>query len=418
MDTSSKLMGTPPPGPVVVVGGGVVGCAAAYHLLRMGATDVTVVERRQPGLGTTRAGAGFVALWASGATSFGPSGHGLERYSLEFYRELETSGARVGYRSNGNLVLMLGPRGWQERGVVLEDRLGPLPARALSAGEVAAVAGVVDPEQVEGGILMPSGIQVETGLVIDALAVAIVRLGGTIVTDTVVTGFETSGDRVRKVLTTEGTLAAAAVVIAVGAWTNQLLAGLDADLPLLPVLATRIVTDPRGVPETMPTIQCPELRLWIRGAEGAFTWGSIAGYEPDYGFPLGNDGIAPEIPRRRDLLGRLLDAQPAIATVFPRLAEAAVESWLQGIITYTPDGNLIIGRVPGFTNAVVLAGDNESGVSHGPAMGRAAAELLCDAPPLVDLMPFDAERFGAADFPDAQAVHRQLRARGGFLGDL
>src|ERR1700744_4218654 len=169
MVNSSAPVGTPPPGPVLVIGGGVMGWAAAYHLLRMGARDVTLVDRIGPGAGTTKAGAGFVALWASGATRFGLSGHGLERYALEFYRELETSGARLGYRSNGNVVLMLGERGWQERGIVLEDRLGALPARALSAAEVTELTGVLDAGKVDGGILMPSGIQVETERVILAL---------------------------------------------------------------------------------------------------------------------------------------------------------------------------------------------------------------------------------------------------------
>jgi len=418
MVNSSAPVGAPPSGPVIVIGGGVIGCAAAYHLLRMGVREVTLVDRIGPGAGTTKAGAGFVALWASGATRFGLSGHGLERYALEFYRELETFGARLGYRSNGNVVLMLGEPGWKERGVVLQDRLGALPARALSAVEVAELTGVVDVAKVDGGILMPSGIQVETERVIGALTDQLRQLGATIVTDTGVTGFDTAGNSIRAVQTTAGTLDAAAVVIAAGAWTNQVLAGLNSRLPLLPVLATRIVTDDRDVPETMPTIQCPELRLWIRGADGAFTWGTLAGYEPLYEFGLEDGSVPPELPRREDVLERLLDAQPAVAEVFPTLAGARVERWLQGIINYTPDGNLIIGHVPGFANAVVLAGDNESGVSHGPAMGRVGAELLCDAEPLVDLEPMRPDRFAPSDFPDARSVLEQIRASGSFLGEI
>ena len=38
---------------VVIVGGGVVGCSLAYHLTKLGWTDVVLLERKQLTSGTT-----------------------------------------------------------------------------------------------------------------------------------------------------------------------------------------------------------------------------------------------------------------------------------------------------------------------------------------------------------------------------
>ena len=79
--------------PVVVIGAGIVGVSAAYHLLTAGARNVTVIDRVEPGEGTTKAGAGFVAKWNEANYDFGPGGLQLQDYALQFYRSLHASRA-------------------------------------------------------------------------------------------------------------------------------------------------------------------------------------------------------------------------------------------------------------------------------------------------------------------------------------
>ena len=45
---------------VVIIGGGIVGCSIAYHLTKLGITDVVLLERRQLTCGTTWHAAGLV----------------------------------------------------------------------------------------------------------------------------------------------------------------------------------------------------------------------------------------------------------------------------------------------------------------------------------------------------------------------
>jgi glycine/D-amino acid oxidase-like deaminating enzyme len=343
----------------------------------------------------------------------GPSGLGLERYSLEFYRELATSGHEIGYRSNGNLVLSLVAGSWSGRpSQVLSDRDASPGTRSLTPMEVAELTGVVDPGAVYGGVLMPSGIQLDAGPAVQAVAGLVAEMGGSILTGVTVEGFDVLGGGVRKVKTSSGDLEAAGVVLAAGGWTNQLLRHLDCWLPLLPVVATRLVTEDLGVPGTMPTIQCPDARLWIREANGGFTWGTLAGYEPLYRFEQDNGALAPGRPRSDRLFEAARDTQARVAEVFPCLAGAEITSWLQGLAVFTPDRNLVIGKVPGLENAVVLAGDNEAGVSHGPAMGKAGAELIEGVAPFVDVTACRADRFDLAAFPDEPAIEAHLIAVG------
>ena len=67
-----------------------------------------------------------------------------------------------------------------------------------------------------------------------------------------------------------------------------------------------------------------------------------------------------------------------LETVFPPLRGAELASWAQGVPCYTPDNALMVGKVPGHDNIVVVGGDNESGVTHGPGLGRLASELALD----------------------------------------
>ena len=45
---------------VVIVGGGVIGCSVAYHLTRLGWSDIVLLERKELTCGTTWHAAGLV----------------------------------------------------------------------------------------------------------------------------------------------------------------------------------------------------------------------------------------------------------------------------------------------------------------------------------------------------------------------
>ncbi len=412
MTTPSGRLRLGPEEPVVVIGAGIIGCCAAYHLLKSGARNVTVIDTSEPGSGTTSAGAGFVALWAAGTMPLGETGLGMERYSLQFYGDLAAAGYDIAYRNNGNLILALTDRSWQDVGIQVARHPAASPGtRTLTPAEISAETGVIDAAAVYSATLMPTAVQVETGLAVSALAGLIRQLGGTIRTGLQVGGFRTGTDQVQAVTTPDGDITAAAVIVAAGAWTNTVLQHLGTRLPLLRIIATRIVTQPLGVPATMPTVQCDDFGLWIRESGGAFTWGSASAYRPAYWLERTAGPIAAGRPRSRELLDLQLAEQARVARIFPGMAGARVASWMQGMPVYTPDSQLFAGPLPAYGNVIVLAGDNESGVAHGPGMGRVAAEIVRGEQPFVDIRPCRLDRFGPAQFPDEESVREHLRTQ-------
>lgn len=396
--------------PVVVIGAGIVGVAAAYHLLAAGARNVTVVDRVEPGEGTTQAGAGFVAKWSTAHYDFGPGGLSMQDYALAFYRDLHANGADIGFRGNGNLVLALNEKSWHEFVQPIAAKPGSSPGtRELSPRDVAQLTKVVDPSTVAGGVLMPAGIQVEALKAVRAVAGRVRCLGGTFEIGAHVRSVIREGDAVTGVTVGGRTLPARHLVIAAGAWTNQILSAIGVQLPLFRVLATRVITEPAGVPGTMPTIQCPDLALWIRERNGGFTWGTVHGYRPAYGVEREYGASPDAMPKDESLFRRLIAQQPDIERVFPRLRYAKITSWLQGMPVYTPDHRFMLGRVGSFDNVIIAAGDNEAGVTHGPALGKVASDLIIKGSTGFDVHAYDPMRFdGPADEVAIEAATRGM----------
>jgi glycine/D-amino acid oxidase-like deaminating enzyme len=84
---------------VVIVGGGVIGCSIAYHLTKLGVSDVVLLERKQLTSGTTWHAAGLIGQLRDNHTMTA-----LAQYTAELYKELEEeTGQATGYKINGSL---------------------------------------------------------------------------------------------------------------------------------------------------------------------------------------------------------------------------------------------------------------------------------------------------------------------------
>lgn len=406
---------------VVVVGAGIAGCAAAFHLLRSGVGKVTIIDPVEPGGSTTSAGAGFVSHWSAGMIDMGPEGLTLQQYGLDFYRALAELGQDIGYRARGTLMLSLTPEGHEQHvRPVLESVHAPKEMQALEpAGIEKLTQGLVDTSRLYSAAYNPHGIQLETGKAIAVLGDLIREAGANMLIGSSVAGVEEHANGVRVTLDEGDVIEADAVILAAGAWNNSVLEQTGWKLPLLRVVATRILTDNRGLPGVSPTIQCRELRLWLRESYGSVLWGTAMGYRPFY--QLAGD-IKREPPAGHQNFPELVEALHAhqkevLEDYFPSLVGSSVEECVQGIACYTPDNALLVGRVPGTKRIVVAGGDNESGVTHGPGMGRLAAEIATGRKVIADPHRFRLDRFEPAAFPDEAAVaaaleqHRVLRFR-------
>lgn len=392
---------------IVVVGGGIIGTSTAFHLLQAGA-KVTVLEASSIAKATSGAGAGFVAHWSAGMIPMGEEGCRLQQYGLDFYGKLAGLGQEIGYRPNGTLIMALTEEGRETHlRAIFDSPYAPKEMQDLGPAEVGEkMKGLVDASKVHSASYNPLGIQLDTSLTLKLLVAEVARLGGDYREGVKVLNLQDHAAGVT-VETDQGKVEADGVVLAAGAWNDAFAASLGWHLPMLKMLATRVTTDARGLPSDIPTVQCRELGLWLRETFGAIMWGTGRHYHPYH--KLGEDWIAPGQPKLEKLAMDMFEEDsPRLQEVFPPLRGAKAAAWAQGVPCYTPDRNLYLGPVPGSSNIILAGGDNESGVTHGPGMGRVAAEMILEQKPMIDPSRFRLDRFEKGAFATEAEVEAAL----------
>src|ERR1700685_1918616 len=84
---------------VVIIGGGVIGCSIAYHLTKLGVSDIVLLERRQLTCGTTWHAAGLLTSLRDTETQTR-----LALYSQKLYQEIGTeTGQETGLIQCGSI---------------------------------------------------------------------------------------------------------------------------------------------------------------------------------------------------------------------------------------------------------------------------------------------------------------------------
>jgi glycine/D-amino acid oxidase-like deaminating enzyme len=385
---------------VVVVGGGVLGVSAAVHLLRAGVGDVTLVERDTVAQATSGAGAGFVDPWAAGSASgSGAEEIALANYGIEFYRELHELRPESPYRRRGCLWMAWTEDDWPYVERWLTE--GPPDACAVEPDEIERLtSGVVRASGVFRGVLRPSSAQISAERATKALAELFVAEGGTLKERMPLERLVVRGDRVTGVETAHGALDADVVVVAAGAWTNQVLAPLGVQLPYAPLVVSRIVTEPLGIPDTLPLLflkadasGLPK-SLWIREEEGGLMYGT------NYDAPVRDSLLDGDLPERYDGfdLEGVLDVQrdaAKLTNAIPALGEYRNFRVRHGAPCYTTDGRALVGAVGDVEGLYVAAGCNEQGVTHGPGFGKVLADTIATgASELADIGVWNPLRFG------------------------
>ncbi|MGE5229924.1 MAG: NAD(P)/FAD-dependent oxidoreductase, partial [Deltaproteobacteria bacterium] len=176
----------------VVIGGGIIGASVAYHLARLGWTDTVVLERARVSSGTTWHAAGLMTRTRGTHVQTE-----LASYSRDFYAGLEAlAGVDVGYYPNGSLSVARTPERLTElRYSLTMARHHGLPARELTAEEIAGVSPLLAVDDLTGGVLFEDDATVNPGWVAYATAKAAADLGVRLVESVRVTGFRHDGGR-------------------------------------------------------------------------------------------------------------------------------------------------------------------------------------------------------------------------------
>lgn len=373
---------------VVIVGGGVIGCSIAYHLTKIGWSDVVLLERKQLTSGTTWHAAGLI-----GQLRDSQNMTKLAKYTAELYLGLEEeTGQATGYKINGSLSI-----------ATHEGRLEDLKRRADMAKVFDLKVDVLGPqgcadhyplmntEGVVGGIFIPSDGQANPIDITQAFAKG-ARMGGAqIFENTLVTKVLHSGGKITGVETENGTIEADYVVLCCGMWTRDFAAQIGVTVPLHACEHFYIVTEPfEGITPDLPVFRDYDAHAYYKEDAGKMLLGA---FEP-VAKPWGMDGISPdfcfdELPDDFDHFEPIL--MGAIHRV-PALEHAGIQKFFCGPESFTPDDRYHLGASPEFENLFVAAGLNSIGIQSAGGIGKVISEWMRDGLPPSDLNSVDLRR--------------------------
>jgi len=375
---------------VVIIGGGVIGTSVAYHLTKLGHTDVILIEQGQLSSGTTWHAAGLV-----GQLRASESGTRLVQYSTELYAGLEAeTGLTAGYKQCGGVTVAR-----------TEDRMIQLRRTAANAAAFDLDCELLTPEQaleyypvmrvddLVGAIWLPADGKANPTDLTLALAKGARLRGARIIERTRVTDVLTTDGRVTGVRTDAGDVEAEIVVNCAGQWAKHVGALAGVNVPLHSAEHFYVVTDAiDGVHTDMPILRDPDGYTYFKEDVGGLV---IGGFEPEAKPWVSPDAIP--YPFEFQLLEEDWDhfqilMDNALLRI-PALEDTGLKKLYNGPESFTPDNQFVLGEAPECANFFVAAGFNSVGIASAGGAGRALAEWIVNGSPTSDLTGVDIRRF-------------------------
>ena len=377
----------------VVIGGGVVGASVLYHLTKFGWSDIALIERSELTAGSTwHAAAGFHPLNAD------PNIAALQAYTINLYREIqEESGQDVGVHMTGGISIASAPERWEwlQAAWAIFQTMGIEEARLLTPDEIRDLNPIADVSDVIGGLYDPNEGHLDPYGTTHAYAGAAKKRGADVILRNRVVELNPRSEGGWDVVTEQGTIVAEHVVNAAGLWAKQvgLMAGVD--LPVTPMEHHYLVTEPikelEGREREMCMLTDLEGFTYSRQERGGLLLGvyeltpkhwNMEGAPWDYGMdliPEDIDRISPELAKGFER--------------YPCLNDVGIRRWVNGAFTFAPDGNPLVGPVPGVPNYWLACGVM-AGFSQGGGVGKSLAEWMIHGEPEEDVFGMDIARFG------------------------
>ena len=351
---------------VVIVGGGAVGTAAAYHLARLGITDIVLCERETLGSGSTGKSAGGIRLQFGDELNVRLSLRSLAE--LECFEEL--TGKAIDLVQPGYLFLLDNDADLAtfRQALAVQQALG-VPSREIRPADARELVPQLQLDGVLAATYCPRDGHMTAEAVVRGYATAAAASGARIRQSCPVTAIRTgAGGRIVGVDTAAGPIATDTVICAAGAWSAEVgrMAGVEIPVEGMPRWMHYTPTD-GGLPQRLP--------LTIDFTSGFYF------HREGQGLVFG--GREPRVEELAEHAGRRL----------PVLLELPVASSWWGYYEVSPDENAIVGEAAAPGRFLYATGFSGHGFQQAPAVGEHLAELVAGIAPTLDLSPFAVERF-------------------------
>ncbi len=377
----------------VIIGGGVSGCSVAYHLAKLGWTDVVLLERKQLTSGTTWHAAGLI-----GQLRASQNMTRLAKYSADLYVKLEAeTGIGTGMKQNGSMTVALTDERKEEiyRQASLA-RAFDVDVREISVDEVKAMYPHLNTADVKAAVHLPLDGQCDPANIAMALAKGARQSGATVIEGVTVLSVQQKDGRVTGVTCERSgeiyTIETEHVVNAGGMWGRDLAAQSGVTVPLHACEHFYIVTEPIPNLKQLPVLRVPDECTYYKEDAGKMLIGAFelkAKPWPAKGEKIRADFCFDQLPEDFDHFQPILEN--AINRM-PMLETAGIHTFFNGPESFTPDDRYYLGEAPELKGYWVAAGYNSIGIVSSGGAGMALAQWMNDGEAPFDLWEVDIRR--------------------------
>ncbi|HYB10319.1 MAG TPA: FAD-dependent oxidoreductase [Alphaproteobacteria bacterium] len=373
---------------VVIVGGGVVGCSIAYHLAKLGWSEVVLLERKKLTSGTTWHAAGLIGQLRATLNMTR-----LAQYTAGLYAGLEAeTGMATGWKQRGSISLATTRERLEEllRGASMAKTFG-LEIHEVGPADIKKRWPLLNVADVVGGVFLPKDGQTNPVDTTMALAKGATMRGAKIFEGTKVTSIKSSRGRASGVVTERGDIEAEHVVIATGLWSRWLGKSCGVNIPLQACEHFYIVTeDFPGLSADLPVLRDPDHCAYFKEDAGKLLCGA---FEPN-AKPWAVDGIPEdfefgELQEDFDHFAPILES--AMRRI-PALEQVGIRKFFNGPESFTPDVRYMLGETPEMKRLYVASGFNSTGIQSAGGAGKVLAEWIVGGHAPMDLWDVDIRR--------------------------
>ncbi len=378
---------------VVVIGGGTIGVSVAYHLAKYGWEDVVLVEKHELTSGSTWLAAGNVSFFHSSYYCTQ-----VNMKSIEIFKQLEEeTGQPAGWHTTGSIRTADNPGRMDELGYYYSmNRCLGLDVSFVTPEEMKNLHPLMNTDGLLGGLYWPDDGDVDPNSMTQAMAKGARNYGAEFNLYTLVTAIEQkkSGDWLVK--TDKGDITCEFVVNAAGLWAPEISKMVGLEIPSIAISHTHILYEKmNAVVERdtfLPLVRDPDKSVYLRQEMDSLILGM---YEAN-GQQWEKNGV-PWDYAQQELnpdIDNIADCIEAGMERFPILGDTGFKHVTAGPITYTPNGDPLVGPAAPLKNFFQACGYS-FGITQAGGIGHYLAGWIMNGEPEIDLWHVDSRRFGS-----------------------
>jgi len=378
---------------VVVIGGGAIGVSVAYHLAKYGWQDVVLIEKHELTSGSTWMAAGNCSFF-----------HGnyyctqVNMKSIAIYKQLEDeTGQSVGWHTTGSIRTADNPGRMEELGYVYSmNRCLGLNVDWVTTEQIKELHPLMNVEGLTAGLYWPDDGDVDPNGITMAMSIGAKRHGAEINTHTQVTGIDRTASNEWLVHTDKGDITCEYVVNAAGLWGPEVAAMVGLEIPSIAGEHSHILFEAIDAvvdrDKYLPLVRDPDRSIYIRQEMDSLILGLYEGKVKQWnpkGVPwdYAQTELQPDIDHIADFIEHGIHR-------FPIMGETGFKHVTVGPITYTPNGDPLVGPAYPLRNFFHACGYS-FGITQAGGIGHYLAGWIMNGEPEIDLWSMDSRRYGS-----------------------